>query len=311
MITGQEHLRTLSEKTARKAVIMAELAEVRRELDLARSLVRAEKNALAKEENDVEQLNKKNLPNLLYTVTGQMQAKRQTEITEAEQARIRYQTAEADADELAFREATLTTELRALGNCDKDMDTLVATMSERVLADGGARAAAIQEITERIERNTAEATALSDVANLGKRLILKLNEMILVLNNAIESMNASHPHHDGGRTPYAVVKMLEHSSVNSVLQSAEAQVPVLVEMAQAFRTDLVDIPSVGQLQMLQNTFRGTHSDPNRTQLEGTIRELEAVAKNVERSVAKLERIHPLRAEAAARAKEELIAMLLQ
>ena len=163
-------------------------------------------------------------------------------------------------------------------------------------------------LTERMRRNASEAEELADVVIIGKRLILKINEMTTVLQDAVKSMETAHRHHGASR-PYVVDVALEHSAVNSVLRSAEDQLPMLIALAKSFHTDAVDIPSVGRLQMLQDTFRGNHGTPNRTQLGMTIAEMEAVAKAVDHSVSKLERIRSLRTEAATRARDELVVLL--
>ena len=307
-MTDQEKLVLLAKQSERKAVLVAELPMLKERRNIALDQVRSREQSLARETAEVERLDDKTLTNLLYKVTGRMDQKRAAEEADVEAVKGYYEEARAESEELSIRVADMESELRSLGNCDKDFEMLLDDMIGQALCGGGELGDAVIEITERIRRNLAEAAELEELATLGKRLMRKTDEITDVLQRAWKEGHR-HVRNLSGLSSEVVDTIVRRSQISDVLRSAEAQVPVLVELAQAFQTDIIDLPPVGRLQILQNTFQGCHGESSVNQLEIAMSEMEAIRRSVDRSVEKLERIHPLRLEAAARAKRELVEVL--
>ena len=305
-MNNKEKLTLLAEQADRKAQLTVELATLTEQRRSAFHYADTCKAALAKETSDVEKLDGKSLANLFYTVTGRMDQKRVSEIAEADTARERYELAQAHANELASRVAEMEAELSCLGDCDKDLELLLADMTAETLKRGGETADQVAGITERIRRNTAEAAELGNLVVIGRRLLAQTDEMIPFLQSELEYDRSAPTVRRG-----AFERTLTNKAISDHLRRKEDQVSSLVALARIFRTDLVDLPPVGRLQILQNTFKGTHRESNCDQLEAAISELEGLRRTVERSVAKLERIQPLRADAADRAKRDLIETLVR
>ena len=307
-MTNREKLALLARQSERKAELAAELPTLKERRDIVLDQVRSREQSLARETAEVERLDDKTLTNLLYKVTGRMDQKRAAEEADVEAVRAYYEEAKSESEELTVRVAEMEAELRSLGNCDKDFEALLAEMTDQALREGGSRGDFVVEITERIRRNLAEAAELEEMTILGKRMMRKADEIIDILRRA---WKAGHHHvrNLSGVSSEVVDTIVRTSLISEVLRSAEAQVPVLVGLAQAFRTDIIDLPPVGRLQILQNTFQGRHGESAVTQLELAMSEMEAIRRSVERSVERLERIHPLRLEAANRAKRELVEVL--
>lgn len=307
-MTDQEKLVLLAKQSERKAVLVAELQTLKERRNIALDQVRSREQSLARETAEVERLDDKTLTNLLYKVTGRMDQKRAAEEADVEAVKGYYEEARAESEELSIRVADMESELRSLGNCDKDFEMLLDDMTDQALCGGGELGDAVIEITERIRRNLAEAAELEELATLGKRLMRKTDEITDVLQRAWKEGHR-HVRNLSGLSSEVVDTIVRRSQISDVLRSAEAQVPVLVELAQAFQTDIIDLPPVGRLQILQNTFQGRHGESSVNQLEIAMSEMEAIRRSVDRSVEKLERIYPLRLEAAARAKRELVEVL--
>ena len=310
VMTDQEKLVLLAGQSERKAELAAELPTLKERWNIVRDQVKSREQSLARETAEVEQLDDKTLSNLLYKVTGRMDQKRAAEEADVEAVKGYCEEARSEFEELSVRVAEMDAELRSLGNCDKDFEVLLEDMTRQALREGGALGRAVTEITARIQKNSAEAAALEELATLGKRLMRKTDEISDVLQRAWKE---GHRHVRGlsGLSSEVVDTIVRRSQISDVLRSAEAQVPVLVELARAFQTDIIDLPPVGQLRILQNTFRGDHGESSVNQLELAMSEMESIRRTVERSVDKIERIQPLRADAADRAKRELIETLAQ
>ncbi len=307
-MTNGEKLALLAKQSERKAELASELPPLRKRRDTVLDQVRSREQSLARETAEVERLHDRTLTNLLYKVTGRMEQKRAAEEADVETVKAYYEEARSESEELTVRVAEMESELRSLGNCDKDFEALLESMTNEALRGEGELGAAVAEITERIRRNLAEAAELEELAILGKRLMRKTDEITDVLQRAWKAGHKS-SHRSDVVTDAVVTAVVRPGLISDILRSAEDQIPVLVELAQAFRSDIIDLSPVGRLQILQNTFRGNHGEASVTQLETAMSEMESIRRSVERSVEKLERIHPLRIEAAARARSELVEVL--
>lgn len=307
-ISQKEKLRFLAAASTRKAEVEALLTEARAAWELARAEVILSETRLATETADVERLDEKSLPNLLLTVTGRMEGKRETEQAEADEAQALRDVAQARAEELHGQVSSLEQELRSLGNCDKDLEALATAMTADAMAQGGELAAEIGEIQAREEGNAAEARELSDLLAVGERLTRIVAEMLPILWNAAEKEKRRLD--DGSLPPYGHRHVFK-SEVNAVLDGAETYLPALIATAESFTTEILDIPPLGSLQTVQNTFNGTYTASTLTQIEGTAKELEAMARKVERSMERIRRVKQNREKAAAQAKDERLQALMR
>lgn len=295
----KEKLVALTAASTRKAEVQALLADTRAAWERARAEVVLAETRLRSETADVERLDKKNLPNLLLTVTGNMESKRAAEIAEADEAMALYEAAHTRAAELHTQVLSLESELRSLGNCDKELEALAAAVTAEVSARGGELAAEIKEVKARMEKNAAEAKELNELVAVGNRLIEGIDNILPSLRKARISYDYRYGSPKNGRG-LLVSKM----SLNEDLDRGEGYLPMLIALAKSFRTDLVDLPPVGQLQALQNTFRGTYGGSAADQLDNAIAEVETAKTTVTRSMDKLRRIQAKREEARDKARTE-------
>ena len=302
----REKLKALWSAAARKTEVQTLLDSRRSEWDMARGVMIQRERELSRENADVERLDQKNLVNLFYTVTGQMEDKREVEAAEAAEAKQVYEAAMARAAKLHGQVVSLEAELRELGNCDKDLEALVAAMTTEALAGGGKKADEISEIRARMEKNAAEAEELGDLLIVGKRLNRVVGEMIPILRNAAEREKRRQA--DGPLPPYRHGHTFK-SEVNAILDQAETYLPMLVSLAKTFSTEIMDLPPLGQLRTVQNTFDGTYTVSTLTQIESTASELESLANTVNRSMERINRIKQKREEARDAAQIQLIDVL--
>ena len=125
-MTDQEKLVLLAKQSERKAVLVAELPMLKERRNIALDQVRSREQSLARETAEVERLDDKTLTNLLYKVTGRMDQKRAAEEADVEAVKGYYEEARVESEELSIRVADMESELRSLGNCDKDFEMLLA-----------------------------------------------------------------------------------------------------------------------------------------------------------------------------------------
>lgn len=308
MNADRERLAALAASTTRKAEVKVLLVDTKAAWETARTQMILAEKRLKNETADVVRLDKKSLPNLLLTVTGKMGNLRETEQAEADEARILFDTATARAEELHGQVVSLELELRSLGNCDKDLDALANTITAEILAEGGDLAVEVGEIKDRMEKNAAEAQELEELLAVGRRLNRLVAEMLPILWNAAEKEKRRQA--DGPLPPYSHHHVFK-SEVNAILDGAGNYLPMLVAVAKSFTSSIVDLPPLGSLQTVQNTFDGTYTVSTLTQIESTTKELEVMAERVDRSMEKIERVKQTREAAAALARNEWLEALMR
>lgn len=307
-ISQKEKLKSLAASATRKTEVKALLAETKAQWENARAQAILAEERLKTETADVERLDKKSLPNLLLAVTGKMEGKRAAETAEANEAQALYDSANTRAEELHRQVVSLELELRSLGNCDKDLEILANAMTAEILAEGGDLAVGIGEIKERMEKNAAEAQELEELLAVGRRLNRLVAEMLPILWNAAEKEKRRQA--DGPLPPYSHHHVFK-SEINTILDGAETYLPMLIAAAKSFTSSIVDLPPLGSLQTVKNTFEGTYTVSTLTQIEGTAKELETMAERVDRSMEKIGRVKQTREEAAALARNEWIEALMR
>lgn len=307
-VSQKEKLKFLAASATRKTKVKALLAETKAQWENARAQAILAEERLKTETADVERLDKKSLPNLLLAVTGKMEDKRAAETAEANEAQALYDSANTRAEELHGQVVSLELELRSLGNCDKDMEILTNAMTAEILAEGGDLAVGIGEIKERMEKNAAEAQELEELLAVGRRLNRLVAEMLPILWNAAEKEKRRQA--DGPLPPYSHHHVFK-SEINTILDGAETYLPMLIAAAKSFTSSIVDLPPLGSLQTVKNTFEGTYTVSTLTQIEGTAKELETMAERVDRSMEKIGRVKQTREEAAALARNEWIEALMR
>ena len=307
-ISQKEKLKSLAASATRKTEVKALLAETKVQWETARAQAVLAEERLKTETADVERLDKKSLPNLLLAVTGKMEDKRAAETAEANEAQALYDSANTRAEELHGQVVSLELELRSLGNCDKDLEILTNAMTAEILAEGGDLAVGIGEIKERMEKNAAEAQELEELLAVGRRLNRLVAEMLPILWNAAKKEKRRQA--DGPLPPYSHHHVFK-SEINTILDGAENYLPMLIAAAKSFTSSIVDLPPLGSLQTVKNTFEGTYTVSTLTQIEGTAKELETMAERVNRSMEKIGRVKQTREKAAALARNEWIEVLMR
>lgn len=307
-ISQKEKLKFLAASATRKTEVKALLAETKAQWENARAQAILAEERLKTETADVERLDKKSLPNLLLAVTGKMEDKRAAETAEANEAQALYDSANTRAEELHGQVESLELKLRSLGNCDKDLEILTNAMTAEILAEGGDLAVEVGEIKDRMEKNAAEAQELEELLAVGRRLNRLVAEMLPILWNAAEKEKRRQA--DGPLPPYSHHHVFK-SEINTILDGAETYLPMLIAAAKSFTSSIVDLPPLGSLQTVKNTFEGTYTVSTLTQIEGTAKELETMAERVDRSMEKIGRVKQTREEAAALARNEWIEALMR
>lgn len=178
----REELAGLSEKLERKKKIETMLASLQaKETALARQ-VQSQGDLLAKENDDVERLERTTLTSVLLSILGRKDDRLSVEQQEALAARLKFEAAAGQLQDCRARYRELRSELILLAGCEEQYDRVYAQVLESLRADPvyaervcslekqrGAVSRQIKELDEAITAGAAAQTQIGFVEhNLDK-----------------------------------------------------------------------------------------------------------------------------------------------
>ena len=127
-------LAELQEKIRRKAKIKKLLAYYEEESARLTGVMNDRKSEYDTEQEEADTLRESTLTLLFYSFMGVKEEKLQKEDAEALAAKAEYETAKAELDHVLNRQVELRAERRALGNCERDYEEMLAEKKAWLLA---------------------------------------------------------------------------------------------------------------------------------------------------------------------------------
>lgn len=127
-------LSELQEKIRRKNKAKKQLAYFAEEAERLTSVMEDRKAEYEVEQEEADALQNGSLTLLLYTLIGMKEDKINKEEAEALAAKTAYETAKAELDHVLNRQVELRTEIRSLGNCERDYEEMVAEKKAWLMA---------------------------------------------------------------------------------------------------------------------------------------------------------------------------------
>ena len=186
-------LAELREKIRRKKKAQNLLAHFSEEAARLTSVMEDRKKEYEQEQEEADSLQSATLTLLFYSLIGLKEAKLSKEESEALAAKAAYETAKAELDHVLARQVELRAEIRALGNCERDYEEMLAekkawlmakeaTVNAEVEALEAEKAAIIrdsQELKEAMESGQyALRVARSVMDALAKAEMLNFNDVV-------------------------------------------------------------------------------------------------------------------------------------
>lgn len=127
-------LSELQEKIRRKKKAKNLLAHFTEEADRLNSVMEDRKKEYELEQEEAEALQGATLTLLFYSLLGLKEEKLSKEESEALAAKAEYERAKAELDHVLNRQVELRTEIRSLGNCERDYEEMVAEKKAWLMA---------------------------------------------------------------------------------------------------------------------------------------------------------------------------------
>lgn len=127
-------LAELEEKIRRKKKAHSLLAHFREEEERLAPIVNDRKEEMEAEQEDVEALQGASMTLLFYALFGLKKEKLGKEEAEALAAKAEYERAKSELDHVLNRQVELRAEIRALGNCERDYEEMLAEKKAHLMS---------------------------------------------------------------------------------------------------------------------------------------------------------------------------------
>ena len=241
-----KRLRELQEQKQRKAhldALRSELAKQQRELsDKTISL----KAAMVNEQADVDRLERGGLVSMFYELLGSKEKKLEKERGEAYAARMKYEAAVREQQDVESRLRRAVEEYRGLRDCESEYDVLLNELLREARAAGDSRSEEIVGIEQEIGGHN--------------EVIREITEALAAANEASSAANTV-LHHLEDAESWATWDILGGGLLSDIakheaLDSAQAAVNVLQSKLRSFKTELVDVNMEANVQIRVDGFLG-------------------------------------------------------
>ena len=242
----RKRLRELQEQKQRKAhldALRSELAKQQRELsDKTISL----KAAMVDEQADVDRLERGGLVSMFYELLGSKEKKLEKERGEAYAARMKYEAALREQNEVEHRLSRAVEEYRRVRDCEQEYNTLLNELLCEVRAAGDSRSEEILGIEQEIGRHN--------------EVIREITEALAAANEASSAANTVLQHLEDAESwaTWDILGggLLADIAKHEALDSAQDAVNVLQGKLRSFKTELVDVNMEANVQISVEGFLG-------------------------------------------------------
>lgn len=142
------------------------------------------KTVLDKENLDVEELNRKNIISIFYSLTGKIQEKKEEEQREALAAKLKYDQANNDLEYIKTEISKLMEEKEEYKDCINEYKRLYAQKKELLIRSDGGSANKIIDISQKIEGSKRNLKELDEAISAGKAAVDSLDSALKSLGSA-------------------------------------------------------------------------------------------------------------------------------
>ena len=242
-------LAELQEKIRRKKKAKTLLAHFTEEAARLNSIVEDRFKEYEAEQEEADAMKSATLTLLLYSVMGLKEEKRRKEESEALAAKAEYESAKAELDHVLARQVELRAEIRALGNCERDYEEMVAEKKAWLMA----REVAVNTEVEALEAEKAaiirDSKELKEAMESGQYALRVARSVMDALAKA-QYLSRVDTRGPGGR--YSVISAaidavhdteIDHEKRNTVIR-LDNSLQTLGRYLQDFAAELKDVATL-------------------------------------------------------------------
>ena len=244
MTVFDETLYNLQQKTARKKHLESmknDLYDQKRELDKNLFSLKYAKN---KEQGDVDKLNKTNLSNFFYRLTGKMEEKLTTEQKEACEAAIKYDTALKEMETIEFKLRQIQDELDTLKNVEREFHDALNDKKEQIKVSNDSMKEELLKLEKSLTSLQAQEKEIREAMAAGNRCLYAANN---VIDNLKKASDWGTWDVIGGGTMSTLIK-------HDYMSKAQASVSALQSELRYFKSELADVKIYGNMSVSTDSF---------------------------------------------------------
>jgi len=223
--------------------IVSMLEELHKEQGLLEKKVTELKDILDKEDIDVEKLENKSLAHVFYSILGSMDDHVEKERREALSARLKYDQALRDLENVQYEITKLDLECADYNTCEYDYNRLYAEKKETLMKEGET-ARKLMDFKEQLNRSNNNRKEISEALAAGRNVIDSLE-------NAQNSLNSAEGWGVWDMLGGGLISDLaKHSHIDDAKSEAEHSQTLL----RRFKTELADVKINTEIQIETDGF---------------------------------------------------------
>lgn len=252
-------LSDLREKIRRKRKVQNLLAHFGEEAARLTSVMEDRKKEYDIEQEEADALQSSSLTLLLYTIMGLKEEKISKEESEALAAKAAYETAKAELDHVLNRQVELRAELRALGNCERRYEEMLAEKKAWLLANEVAVTSEMEALEAEKAAIIRDAKELKEAMESGQYALRVANSIVAALHSAqLLSIRDTQPPRRGGRSIGASVRDDEIDvKKRNALVRLNNSLQSLDKYLQDFAAELKDVSNIPMEYQIPTTRFGS------------------------------------------------------
>ncbi|MDF1495233.1 hypothetical protein [Caproiciproducens sp. CPB-2] len=179
-----EKIQLAQQGIARLHKIDAMLQDLRNEQSQLSRKVAELKTALEKENYDVVKLGDRSIAAVFYSLFGKLEEHLEKEQAEALAAKLKYDQAIRDLENIKYQISKLSMERLNYVDCQHDFDILYADKKEQIMKDGGKSAQRILELSTQISSGKINLKEIKEAISAGKEALASLDRIQSSLGHA-------------------------------------------------------------------------------------------------------------------------------
>jgi hypothetical protein len=198
------------------------------------------KTALEKEELDVENLSKKNLTTIFYTILGSKEKQLEKERQEALAVRLKYEDNLKQIDDLQYQISKLIEEQKQFRNSETLYNQLYGKKYDMLKESGNKEFHKIMELEDSILSSKANLKEIKEAISAGNRVMDKITSAQKSLDSA-EGWGTWDLIGGGG----LITNIVKHSHIDDAKEAASE----IQSLLNNFKTELADIKIDSEIQI--------------------------------------------------------------
>jgi len=166
-----------------------------------------------------------------YKITGRLDNHLYDERAEAATAKMKYDQAVLDKNEIQSKISEISSEMKQYSTCEYDCNLLLKQKREILMQENGESAQKIIDLDEKINKSTINLKEIEEASRAGSRVVTCLNYAIDKLNTA----------ENWGTWDLLGGGLISDLQKHSAIDEAKNEIPKIQKQLREFKSELTDV----------------------------------------------------------------------